>query len=240
MGGRRRELTGQRFGLLVALYRVDVTGPSKWTCLCDCGVLKDVGADELVTGLTKSCGCLVTRIRRHGTGDIITDDGDPYCEIPLTHGQVAKVSPSDYPELSEYNWQAWWNKATMSFYAKRTEYRDGVNHTVYMHRQIAGLVGKSRNCQGDHKNHNTLDNRRGNLRDAAPDQNIWNSRDKSCGNATGYRGVVRLPNGKFKSHVRVGSGRRVSTPQKDTAKAAHEDYLQLVKKYHGEFAYASS
>jgi hypothetical protein len=240
MGGFRRELTGQRFGSLVAIFRINAKGPTKWTCLCDCGVRKDIRADALVNGLTKSCKCMVTGIRRRGTGEIIADGDFPYCEIPLTQGQVAKISPVYYSELSAYNWQAWWNKNTRSFYAKRNECRDGVRHTIYMHRQIVGLVGGSRNCHGDHKNHDTLDNRRDNLRDADPDQNTWNSRDKRCGNSTGYRGVVKLPNGKFKSYVRVGGGRRISTPQVNTAKSAHDDYLQLVKKYHGEFAYASA
>lgn len=53
------DLTGQRFGQLVALkleYREN--GQSYWRCKCDCGKETVVWLGALRTGKTKSCGCL--------------------------------------------------------------------------------------------------------------------------------------------------------------------------------------
>lgn len=54
-----KNLTGQRFGRLVAIYRTNKQAGNnyKWHCLCDCGRGKDVAGYELTSGKTKSCGC---------------------------------------------------------------------------------------------------------------------------------------------------------------------------------------
>lgn len=57
----RADLTGLRFGRLIALERTgekDKNGREKWLCLCDCGNLKATQAYNLTGGTTKSCGCL--------------------------------------------------------------------------------------------------------------------------------------------------------------------------------------
>jgi hypothetical protein len=60
-GGRyRRDLSGQRFGRLVALvpaYRKPVRG-WYWHCRCDCGSEKIIHGPNLTNGDTRSCGCL--------------------------------------------------------------------------------------------------------------------------------------------------------------------------------------
>ncbi len=57
---RAQDLTGQRFGRLVALKQTERTdGHTKWyLCECDCGNVKEVRASCLKRGDTKSCGCL--------------------------------------------------------------------------------------------------------------------------------------------------------------------------------------
>ena len=57
----RIDLTGQRYGRLVALRR---TRSGLWTCQCDCGTIKDIPLDSLRSGRGRSCGCL----RREATG----------------------------------------------------------------------------------------------------------------------------------------------------------------------------
>lgn len=241
MGGFRRDLTDQRFGFLTVLFRIDAPGQSRWMCRCDCGVHKTIRADALVTDRTKSCNGFTHRLKV-STGIVVTGDGAPYCEIPLTHGQVAKVDPADYIDWRECNWYALWNKGTRSFYAVRTLWipGGGRSRTIYMHRAILGIENSGRLVQGDHIGHDTLDNRRENLRSATPAENMWNSRDKSCGNATGYRWVTKLPNGRFRGAVRTSSGRRVLTPSFTTAEEAFVACCQLVKEHHGEFAYAKT
>lgn len=76
-----KDITGKRFGRLVALGPVGRAGGEKivWRCRCDCGKETDVRAGDLCKGNTRSCGCLrreITSSRRktHGmTMSIIYD-----------------------------------------------------------------------------------------------------------------------------------------------------------------------
>ena len=55
-----KDITDQRFGRLAILHRVenDSKGNTKWLCQCDCGNRTTVKAYTLISGHTKSCGCL--------------------------------------------------------------------------------------------------------------------------------------------------------------------------------------
>lgn len=56
----RIDLTGQRFGKLVALkpkYSGEKNQHTKWVCQCDCGNLLEVDMGNLRAGRTQSCGC---------------------------------------------------------------------------------------------------------------------------------------------------------------------------------------
>lgn len=58
-----RDLTGQRFGKVVALHRHAESaknGSVYWECLCDCGNTKKLTSKVLTTGKASSCGCLQT------------------------------------------------------------------------------------------------------------------------------------------------------------------------------------
>jgi hypothetical protein len=49
------DITGQRFGRLVALHRAD---GRKWAFRCDCGTVKAFIATNVKRGVSSSCGCL--------------------------------------------------------------------------------------------------------------------------------------------------------------------------------------
>ena len=54
-----KDLTGQRFGKLVALEKIERKGKTYfWKCQCDCGNICEKEAQYLLNGDTKSCGCL--------------------------------------------------------------------------------------------------------------------------------------------------------------------------------------
>jgi len=61
------DLTGQRFGRLVAIERRD----NQWLCHCDCGETNLVHRSNLVSGRAKSCGCLrrerMSNLKESGT-----------------------------------------------------------------------------------------------------------------------------------------------------------------------------
>ena len=52
------DLSGLRFGRLVALSVTRVHGQRKWICQCDCGNTAVVSPSKLTSGHTRSCGCL--------------------------------------------------------------------------------------------------------------------------------------------------------------------------------------
>lgn len=54
-----KDLTGQRFGYLIAIKPTDNKQDTSiiWECLCDCGKTHYVSSSDLVKGSVKSCGC---------------------------------------------------------------------------------------------------------------------------------------------------------------------------------------
>ena len=116
--------------------------------------------------------------------------------ITLTQGQEAIVDDADYERLAKYKWHA--QKGRNGYYANRFHTIEGLFEAgsggrrrkrvlVTMARQILLMCSEDRR-EPDHKNHNTLDNRRENLRIATRQQNMWN-KSKKEGCRSGYIGV---------------------------------------------------
>ena len=168
------------------------------------------------------------RMKRHA----VTQPLDPsYKIIALTRGQETMVDAADYPWLNQWNWRAQWNHKTGSFYAVRTQCINGKKGPVlHMAREILGC-GPSE--QADHKNHDTLDNRRKNLRKATPGQNSCNRRLRSD-NSSGYKGVSKIGN-RWRAVIHNGEKNIHLGCFKTTEEAAHT-YDEAAKNIHGEFA----
>lgn len=63
--GSFKDLTGQKFGRLTAVEHVGTKkGQTMWKCICDCGNTSIIGYPNLITGNTKSCGCLNSETAR--------------------------------------------------------------------------------------------------------------------------------------------------------------------------------
>lgn len=68
--GTFKDLTGQRFGRLVAIKDVGINkyGKHLWLCQCDCGKTKITLSNSLCTDRSLSCGCLQIEVRiKNGT-----------------------------------------------------------------------------------------------------------------------------------------------------------------------------
>jgi hypothetical protein len=101
--------------------------------------------------------------------------------IQLTKNKFAVVDDFDFEELSKYSWCAS-DSGNNKFYA----HKKSNSKTVLMHRLILNINDK--NVEVDHINHNTLDNRRCNLRVCSRAQN--NRNKSSHKNSTSkYLGV---------------------------------------------------
>lgn len=155
--------------------------------------------------------------------------------IPLTQGQFAIVDANDYDWLAQYNWAALKDSTTHSFYAARNKPVEGTKtyQGSRMHREILGLERGNPN-KGDHINHDTLDNRRRNLRIATPEESQHNKR-RYVNNTSGYKGVA-LDRGRWRAYINV-QGKRESLGGFGSVEEAAAAYNEAALRLHGEFAY---
>lgn len=101
-------------------------------------------------------------------------------EITLTQGKTAMVDDGDYEFLSKLEWYALYCHGT--WYAAR-DLSHGVH--VYMHEL---LCEKRQDRFIDHKDHNGLNNQRGNLRECTQSLNNANAR-KRKNTSSEFKGV---------------------------------------------------
>ena len=106
-------------------------------------------------------------------------------QIELTQGQYAIIDDEDYDRVSKLSWHAYFNKKVNSFYALHNNYDNGKHSTIYMHRFITGALAGEK---VDHKNHDTLNNQKENLRRCSDANSVANRRGHK--NSTShYKGV---------------------------------------------------
>lgn len=149
--------------------------------------------------------------------------GDKMERIPLTQGKFAIVDDEDYERLNQYKWYASWSKHTKSYYALRSKRTNGKRRSVGMAGEILRLkYGDKR--QSDHIDHNTLDNRRSNLRIVSNQQNNFNRK-----NPRGYYWNKHTR----KYHASIGiNGKKIHLGYFQTTREARSAYLRAKEIYH--------
>lgn len=147
-------------------------------------------------------------------------------EIQLTRGKVAIISDEDFAKLSDKKWTA--KEASGKFYAVHYYRRGKKVFALLMHRLIMDVP---KGIQIDHRNGNSLDNRRENLRHATQAQNMHNKRPF---NALGVKGVYANKS-KNKPYRVNFLGKYYGSFE--TVKEAGLYYDKLAREKHGEFAY---
>lgn len=169
--------------------------------------------------------CKRYALKRH---TVVQPLDKPYRFIPLTQGQNAIVDVEDFEWLNQWNWFASWNSCVNSFYAATN-----AKGKTLMHRLILNC---KKNEEGDHENHNTLDNRKENLRKCTRKQNQMNRMPQS-NNKSGFKGVSwsRAAN-RWTARIKINRNYKY-LGLFDSAKEAAHIYDEAAKKYHGEFAY---
>lgn len=96
---KKHNLTGQRFGRLVVLeeaepYRRGWSVSRCWLCECDCGAKVVVRQENLLSGTTKSCGCLrseTARARRERLLELLQADKEGRVVIFHTKEAADKI-----------------------------------------------------------------------------------------------------------------------------------------------------
>lgn len=150
-------------------------------------------------------------------------------EINLTQGKVAIVDDGDFDWLSKWKWTY-----NQNGYAVRNVKQGHKQTRIYMHRAIMN-AGR---LKVDHKDGDTLNNQRQNLRLCSQSQNIQNSR-KRTDNTSGHKGVTfHRASGKWAASI-CTNGRRLHLGLFDSIEDAVVCYQSAADKYHGEFACTS-
>jgi hypothetical protein len=115
------------------------------------------------------------------------------------------------------------------YFATTTFTKNGKSHEVRLHRVIAGVPP---GIMIDHKNRNTLDNRRENLRWCTASQNNRNQGDHDR-NKTGYKGVTKVRN-RYKAKIML-DGKHIHIGYFKTPEEASMAYELTAQELFGEF-----
>ena len=178
------DLTGQKFGRLTVIRKAENPSEAhiKWLCECECGNFITTRGTSLRSGITKSCGCLVSdKIREWNKAnkkcnvyDLTGDYGIGYAS---NTNEPFYFDLEDYDKIKDYYWSA--NTDGYMYSTCDDEY-------ILMHRLI--IDENNPEMQVDHFNRNKKDNRKENLRSLTPQHNNWN-RGLQQNNESGVTGV---------------------------------------------------
>jgi len=152
--------------------------------------------------------------------------------IPLTQGKVALVDDEDFERFGHFKWYASWCPTNKSFIAKRTEHLPK-QFTRLLHRDIMGVTDLR--IQVDHKNHDTLDCQRHNLRLCNRSQNLSNRRGPQANSFSGIRGVSwKKDMGKWVAQIEV-EGKKIHLGYFTDKTLAATVYAAANRQHFGEF-----
>lgn len=103
--GKIKDLTGQRFGKLVAReYKgKDEYNRAMWLCDCDCGNTKVTSSECLLRRNTKSCGCMSTDydFRAEECAKKLKISVTSFQEIKYRLGYKGKITLEIFNEIEE-------------------------------------------------------------------------------------------------------------------------------------------
>jgi len=157
--------------------------------------------------------------------------------IDLTQGQKAIVDDEDFEKLNRYKWHVLWNKDTKSFYAMRSIYNGKEWKTTLMARII---MNASPDRQVDHINHDTLDNRKSNLRLVNYQQNQFNQMSHNKNKTSQYKGVsYDRTMHKWRTRICKDGVRYFLGRFKNEKKAAMA-YNEAARRMFGEYAHINT
>lgn len=237
-----KDLANEKFGRLKVLYRVDdrITPSGRhlpmWHCLCDCSKEKDILGWHLTSGKIQFCGCYQKEIARdvntkRNKYDVSGEYGIGYLN---NSEKTFLFDKEDYDKIASYTWYLSDNGYVISSTYRNTN----EEKVVLLHRVVMGLTDDDAEC-ADHIDHNTLDNRKSNLRVCTIQKNNCNQKVSSK-NTSGITGVsFHKQTQKWRARINFcGEEIYLGTYIKleDAIKARRE----AEDKYFGEYSYRNS
>lgn len=226
-------LIGQRFNRLTVirhLGRISVGTAEQysqlWECQCDCGNVCNVDSRSLKSGNTKSCGCIqgeALRQKHLNEYDLTGSYGVGF----FNNGGHFLFDLEDYPLISAYTWHLSDTGYVVTTYKGKS---------IRMHRLLLGLEDFSTEKEVDHKNHNTCDNRKFNLRVCTHKENLRNRAEQS-NNTSGHIGVGLVQDqNKYRAYLGL-NGSQINLGTYDTYDAAVKAREEGEHKYFKEYAF---
>lgn len=204
-----------------------------YDCLCDCGVTKIVRKSDILSGSTKSCGCLSKDRAKllnkkynkwRFEGDIavgLTNNNMEFC-----------IDLKDYEKCKDICWFENYDNHTNSYYIYGTQ-----NKQRFSIHQF--ILGKREGFVIDHIDHDTTNNRRSNLRVVTLSNNAMNQRIKS-NNTSGVKGVRwHKATQKWQSGIGI-KGKQIYLGVYETFDEAVKVRKEAEKKYFGEYSFENS
>lgn len=147
--------------------------------------------------------------------------------IPLTRGFFTKVDDEDYDKFIKYKWRPEGEKG------KERASRREKGKTHHLSRDV---MNAPKGVYVDHINHDTLDNRKCNLRFVDKYQNQQNRSKQK--NTSGYKGVVVRKNRRTKwVAILTVFGKVIYIGAYSDKVEAAKAYDRAALKYFGEYAY---
>lgn len=214
----KKFLKGIRSGKLIATsFSHFYNGIAVWNCICDCGKEKKTAWYNITRKKTRSCGCLINKNKKKIWFPVVFGEG--ILQIPLNKGKFALIDSDDFEKIKNYSWYC-----DTKGYARD---RNG----IMMHRVIMDCP---ENKEVDHKDHNVLNNIRGNLRVCTISQNQGN-KFLSVRNTSGFKGVSwNKSHNRFSANI-AKNGKQHFLGDYDLPEEAHSAYVNVGKILHGEF-----
>jgi hypothetical protein len=163
--------------------------------------------------------------------------GHPFRKIRLTEGKFTIVDPDVFYQFNAFDWLTAGRDDNL-YAARVIRSKTGRLNTIYMHREIFFTLSEHSESNGlvDHKNTNSLDNRRQNLRLATHSQNSCNTRRDKSNTYSRYRGVsFSKRKSKWFSAIRA-NGRKLWLGYFNNEIDAAVAYDEAARKYHKDFA----
>jgi hypothetical protein len=232
---KRKDITGQKFGRLTAIERVeDYVFPksgchlSKWRCKCECGKEVDVAISSLKNGNTKSCGCLQKELHRKTNPFEIHDD---YVTMYTLNGNPFYVDLEDFEKVKDSCWHI---RKTDGYVVRKYEKgQPSLMHDVIMNPKEGELVDHIHGSESRH------DNRKYNLRIATVSQNNINKPMRTA-NTSGAVGVDwNKRRSKWRARISINN-KEICLGYFENFNDAVEARKQAEEKYFGRWSYNNS
>lgn len=229
------DLTGVEFGHLLVLNITNKRtkqGKIIWNCLCRaCNKEVEIDGDKLKYKNKTHCGCLGIKNKGFGKPNRLNkyiQHSDYVVGMATNTKNEFYIDIDDYEKVKRYSWYE--NKD--GYLMSRINYK-----LVRLHRFIMNVEDSKTIV--DHANHNTLDNRKNNLRIVTRSQNNMN-KELSSNNHSGVAGVMwDKDNMKWMAYITKNYHRK-HLGYYENFEDAVKVRKEAEEKYFGEYSYDNS